>query len=610
MASRKFYFDLLFLCLAIAALGVVTSMAYITSQTRSDCNPPNNSTSSVNYATVMDCTSLERLSSAVYHHRSYLQSLHIVLLGEVATLTLSVFQPALWSMVWSALDPPRSLRSTHGGPVPSMKLAALQSGVELASTPSLINSGLYIKASGWKFRCQWEVTGVFLIAVFSLVSPIIVSPIYKSHTGPHPQWVTFPNGGGVGLGFSRQLNASDVIPASVVGGRAIANSASALNIPVASVTHDLSVAPFIPQSFVEQVWSATVETVVARSMLDCNSSAPTRITNSTNIVTIDNSYYSADFVQGIEPSFAGFVLGQFTNDPQVTTVYLNRTESSAPGWVEMETSIIFLAANGTLENAQQTIYPPPQDVLTSSILSLDVLVCTSTTRLEISSCVIFNGSVTDCKPLPMSELESDSDLRNLKNIKNPFDVAAILSASPVTSVYRFSDRLPMYNAITADMVQSNIPPLAYLTANVGGPLYYIPLSYVKEVLFWQMAQAMVQGFALGPWAVSTNQEVAIIATFGTSHPWLLCVTMLLSIACALGAITWSVLRQALPLDLARLLAISRNPHLDAAFEPYADRNTAMPEALLEMEVNYAYVEHLDRRVLVHTEEHVKLLTDF
>jgi hypothetical protein len=438
-----------------------------------------------------------------------------------------------------------------------------------------------------------------------------VSPIYKSHTGPHPKWVTFTNGGGAGLGFSRQLNASDAVPASVVAGRAIANSASALNIPVAYVTHDISVAPFIPQSFVEQVWDATVETVVARSMLDCNSSASTQITSSTDIVTIDRSYYLEGFVEGIEPSFAGFVLGQFTNDPQVTTVYLNRTWGFGPGWVEMETSIIFLAANGTLENAQQTIYPPP-DVLTSRISSLDVLVCTSTTRLETSTCWIFNGSVTDCQSLPIPE--SESDVGNLKYIKNSFDVAAILSASPVTSVYRFSDRLPMYAAITAEMVQSNIPPLAYLTASAGGGPYYIPLSYVKEVLFWQMAQAMVQGFALGPWAVSINQEVAVIATFGTSQPWLLVVTLLLSVVCALGAITSSTLRrsarQTSPLDLARLLAISRNPRLDAAFEPYADRNVAMPKSLLKMEVNYAYVEHLNRRVLVHSEEHVKLLTDF
>jgi hypothetical protein len=86
----------LVLWIVIAALGVITSMAHIASWTRSDCYSPNSSTP--NNADT-ECTDLERVSSAVYHHSSYLQSLHIILPEAIATFTLLVFEPTLWSMV-------------------------------------------------------------------------------------------------------------------------------------------------------------------------------------------------------------------------------------------------------------------------------------------------------------------------------------------------------------------------------------------------------------------------------------------------------------------------------------------------------------------------------
>ena len=64
-----------------------------------------------------------------------------------------------------------------------------------------------------------------------------------------------------------------------------------------------------------------------------------------------------------------------------------------------ETSVVFLPANGAIDGAQQTVSSPDP---TSLVVSMDVLVCTSTTRLEISMCTNDQGS-TSCAALQAPE---------------------------------------------------------------------------------------------------------------------------------------------------------------------------------------------------------------
>jgi hypothetical protein len=109
-----------------------------------------------------------------------------------------------------------------------MKLATLQNGIELTNMPNVVYSIRYVKGSK---TVTWEVLFVTFMSVLSLVSPVAESPIYRSHRGPHSVSLNFTVGGGIGIGLSKQLNPSDIVPAGVVAGRAVVNSASALGIP-------------------------------------------------------------------------------------------------------------------------------------------------------------------------------------------------------------------------------------------------------------------------------------------------------------------------------------------------------------------------------------------
>jgi len=123
------------------------------------------------------------------------------------------------------------------------------------------------------------------------------------------------------------------------------------------------------------------------------------------------------------------------------------------------------------------------------------------------------------------------------------------------------------------LIASKIPPISFLNVNTTMELYSIPLSYITDVLSSQTAQGLVQGL-VSTYPVSSMQQVFIISTFGTSNPVLLYIILVLSIACALSSTLASMLTQsvrcAAPLDLMRIIAISRNPQLDGVFGMYSD----------------------------------------
>jgi hypothetical protein len=176
-----------------------------------------------------------------------------------------------------------------------------------------------------------------------------------------------------------------------------------------------------------------------------------------------------------------------------------------------------------------------------------------------------------------------------------------LSASAVTAYYNLDNRLPMYDLSQA-VINAQIPPLPYMDieSNVGVN-YNIPHNYVIDVLFGQTAQGLVQGM-VAKWQASVQQEVSLIATFGTSKPVLLWAIMGISLVWALIATLAGTLPRsaqcAAELNVSRLLAISRNPQLDTLLQPYSDWNVKMEEEVLNARVGYRLVKGLNRRALV------------
>jgi hypothetical protein len=592
--SIIFILQIVVLWFSLSVLALITSMAFVASLTRSDCDLLNTPTMNIT-VTFNACTPRERLSATVYHHASYFQSAHIIIIHTIAALSLIVFKPSLWSMAWSALE-----SSSAGVQRPTMTMSAFQNVMDLVNSPSLIPSVLYAKASR---SLTPHVAFVLVVSVLSLLSPIAVSPIYRPRTGPFDVGASVMNGGGVGPSISTTFNGNDVVPGGIAAGRALINAGTTLNTIIYPAMFDISVAPFITRDTIQAIWHTQIETVVARNVLDCSSTAPTRLLNSSqDFVTLDETYFAPNQAAytGIQPTFAGQILGPISNDPVITTVYLNSTSTAAPGVVEAQTSVVFLAANGTLEGAQQRITSPEP---TSRIEFVDVLVCTSTTRLEISLCTIDKGAVSRCDFRQPTNLPSNSTTGGIEiYISNPIAVAITLAASPVTAYYILGKRLPM---LDVKHLQENIdlqtPPLSFLTIDTFATLYDIPLNYVTSVLFAQTAQGLVQGM-VPAWPTYTSQTVSIISVFGASKPAFLFAIIAVSSTSALIATLASTLprtaRRAAALDVSRLMAISRNAQLDTVLQPYSDRDVIMEEEIMSIRVGYGRLEGINRRALM------------
>jgi len=167
----------------------------------------------------------------------------------------------------------------------------------------------------------------------------------------------------------------------------------------------------------------------------------------------------------------------------------------------------------------------------------------------------------------------------------------------VTTNYDFWDHIPMYDAITQEMIVAKIPPLPFMSYDTTDD-YHIPMSYLKHTLFEQTAQGLVQGI-LTVTPHNTTQQMSIASTFGTSQPALLYIVLGICFYCALTATVanWSA-RHVAPMNLMRILAISRNLQLDTVFGRYSDRKVPMDEEMLNVKVGYRRIDSLERHALV------------
>jgi hypothetical protein len=447
---------------------------------------------------------------------------------------------------------------------------------------------------------------VILISILPVITPVVLSPVYRPHKGPYSATANIPIKGGIGTEVSSSLNVTNYVSQGQVAGRAIISSATALKTPIPLVSFDISAAPFIPHHTVQAIWKAQVKTVVARNSIDCGPLAPSRFTSSQDIVSFrqedTKDYFAAKGEEYFIPMyFAGQFMGGITNGPTISAVYVNNTVTLVQsGAVRAQSSIIFIAANGTLEGAQQRITSPDP---TSRIKFVDVLVCTSNTTLEISSCSINHGRVTSCVAVQPESIPGaqSSDLGGVgEYILHPSDVASILATSPVTTYYGFGDHIPAYDTITPAMISAGIPPLSFMSYNTTADYYHIPMSYIKGVLFGQTAQGLVQGILTNSTA-NVTQQMLISSKFGTSKPEILYIVLGISFCCALTVTlaNWSA-RRAAPMDVRRILAISRNPELDTVFGPYSDRKKKMDKDkdILNAKVGYRWIGSLQRHALV------------
>lgn len=173
-----------------------------------------------------------------------------------------------------------------------------------------------------------------------------------------------------------------------------------------------------------------------------------------------------------------------------------------------------------------------------------------------------------------------------------------LAASPVMAYDTLPGRIPMY-LIYNTTIAAKTPPMSDLTGDIEGDQFYVPTSYITDVLFAQTAQALVQGISQR-WIQTTVQPVSLIAMFATSQPVLSLVVLGVCAACALiatiaGMMSLRYCRA--PLDAVRLLAISRNDQLDDAFAAYADIDVPIDDELLERRIGYNWVEEIGSRAL-------------
>jgi hypothetical protein len=554
--------ELVALWLIIMILTVITAIAGLSSSSRADCS----GSSAVNITDSPPCSTKEEISATLHQHTPYFLSAHTVILQAALSASLLVFKPALRAMMWTELGV-------------SSTLGALQCNIALAGSPSLVSAFAYVRTS---LSVRFEVVFVILVAALSTFSPMAISAAYRPHTGPRTVSASIVVGGGVGPNFGASLG-RDVVPGGIATGRAVLNEWTLSNRAISNMTY----APFVPEKSILDIWSTQVETAVARQRLYCGPSAPTRVWNSDNIVTVGPTYFSSDSAVA-EISFAGQSLGSISNDPQITAVYINASTTIVPGSVETESTVIFLAANGTMEGAQWRIN---SNTRSSRISYIDVLVCTSAARLEISECNVERGTFTSCHP-------SQTPRRQGKNasfggldayVTNPISTSIALSASPVLACQQVFTRLPMWSPITAELLASQLPPLSFLTSNTLAQPYSVPLTYVTNAFFRQTAHALVQGMTTA-WTVYQVQPVQLTAVFATSIPALLYVIMGVVAVCALMATHGSMTtRRSTELDAPGLM--SRSGELAEKLESFVDDTGEMSEDVEELEVRCVQNHH-------------------
>ena len=581
MPARRFVIhllELIVLSALVSVLAAITSLTIISSMKRADCTAhlaPEDIAMELNTTiSGVPCSPKEDISRLFHTNASYVQSGHIVVINAAIAFSLLVFRSALRAMTWDALRA-------------SMTLGALQRAIALNDSPSLTSAFNYVRHTKSALPCC-AVCFVIIVTLFAIVDPIILSAIYRTHEGVLPVVATFNVGGSVGPDMSLSFNSTGVIGGAIAAGRALLNTATISLTPFANI----GVVPFVPQQSIKRVWYAQVSTIVAHQRIDCGFSAPLRVWNSFNdaIVTLGPEYFAPNNASEprVQVSFAGHALGYISNDPHVTAVYLDTVTNITMGSIEAETTIFFLAANGTIEGAHQTIRSPTPS---SRIASVEVLVCTSVARLEISRCTIEKGAFTACSPIPTQHLddkESSNPTGGLdKYMRNPIATAITIAASPATSCYQLTDRLPMWNYITEALLQSQLPPLSFLSLDIPtAPPYHIPLTYVTNAFFGQTMRALVQGMT-AVWHVYQEQPTKLTVLFATSHPALsgtvLGVVVLCAVVVTMGSL-WARRKVAFRFGVQRLMYMLREGIRGRVFSGHVESDGELGEGVADMEV--------------------------
>lgn len=589
------------LCLAglwftIICLTIITSISLISTFVRSDCRaasvPSHNFTAAFDVDPTTSCSLAELISSMVLENISYFQSFHAIAFQASVTFSLLVFKPVLRAFVWSSLNTEKETK------LPSLRL--LRNRIQLSTSPGLV-SGL---ADSWTSRYLTSTTSlVIFFSILSTIIPIAISPIYREHAGALPGYINIRLGGGVGLNAPPVYRPDEWSPDGLLAGRALVNSATLANTSLSSFSYSPTVLPFLDLTQIPKIASATIETVVAYQSLDCGPSAPLRYGTPNQLVSISSDYW-IESVRAANISVGGLPIGLIQNDPRVSALYFNGTTVSSPGWTNSTSSVVLLAANGTIDGAQQRIVAPSE--ADSRIGHIDVLTCTSTTSLGISACVISNGRFRSCTPLSAEQLAAAS-LNNAPSIietqiNNPNSTSMFLSVSPVAAYISNCGYLPMYNDINSDLISANVLPLPSLTAQTYNNGYQIPLSYVTNALFSGTNVGLVLGMnsPVANWSTIYDQPADLIVIFATSLPELQAILLIIAVGGAM-TMTLGALRvkshNNVELDLIRLLAISRNSQLDDALIQYADLTKSVPDTFERYKVRYGHVSCIGRRAL-------------
>jgi hypothetical protein len=598
LSPLKFTLSLVCLRLTLICLLTITALTLIGTFVRSDCKPiPSLNIPAVIYRDA--CSTPERISNVLLRNASFLQSLHTVIFQVFVAASLIVFQPALRALMWSSLETDDTSRA--------LSLASLNNHIQLSASPGLFPGVADVWISR---RLTRNAAVVIFLSVLSVVIPIAISPIYHMRTGSMQGGsIEMSVGGGVDLPTTAVWDPAARTPEGVTAGRALLHSAAIMNQKLTSFSYSPTVIPFLDITQIPKIAKATIQTVVAYQSVDCGASAPARFAPagtpgqlvSVTATNPNTSFWDTVTQQGTV-SVGGNAIGKITNDPHVSAFYLGATNTTAPGWVNATSSVVFLAANGTLEGAQQSIVAPQGS--NTRITNIDVLACTSAISLGVSKCDVADGHVTICVPLPADELPVDtsSSKGGIEDfISSPISTSTILSASPVTAYFSYLDFIPTYLDITPAHIAGSLVPLSYLSMFTVAQPYTIPQSYVTSALFSETSAGLVEGMVVAN-QPKYNQTlpVDLVVVFATSHTGLQATLIVIVMGCAIITSSGSLRNKAckIPeLDITRILAISRDPQLDDVFAPFADRTVDVPTTVQELRVCYEYVSGIERRAL-------------
>lgn len=210
--SAKFGFHLAGLWLIIGCLAVITSITLLSTFVRSDCQaiPRLNVTAVADSVGNSSCSSAERISNFALSNTAYLQSIHTVTIQVVVAASLLVLQPVLRALIWSSLETEETSR------VPSLE--SLQCRIQLSTSPGLM-PGI---ADALTSRFLTSTTAfVIFLGILSLVTPIVVSPIYRMRKGVlYGAQINIVMEGGVGLSVTPVYVPNANAAVGVVAGRA------------------------------------------------------------------------------------------------------------------------------------------------------------------------------------------------------------------------------------------------------------------------------------------------------------------------------------------------------------------------------------------------------